>query len=97
MAENNNILSKLDGLESRYEEVSTLIKTFIKQIEGYRDRFFIMQSSYLKKELEEIPPYKLQKYVEPLEKIKNLQQRVWEMQTGNRIGILSIKVNKCKQ
>ena len=25
MAENNNILSKLDGLESRYEEVSTLI------------------------------------------------------------------------
>ena len=25
MAENNNILEKLDGLEARYEEVSTLI------------------------------------------------------------------------
>ena len=25
MADNNNILGKLDGLESRYEEVSTLI------------------------------------------------------------------------
>lgn len=91
-----DILSKIE-INPQDEEVSTLINTFIKQIESYRDRFFIMQSSYLKKELEEIPPYKLQKYVEPLEKIKNLQQRVWEMQTGNRIGILSIKVNKCKQ
>ena len=25
MAENNNILQKLDGLEARYEEVTTLI------------------------------------------------------------------------
>lgn len=91
-----DILSKIE-INPRDDEVATLINTFIKQIEGYRDRFFIMQSSYLKKELEEIPPYKLQKYVEPLEKIKNLQQRVWEMQTGNRIGILSIKANKCKQ
>jgi len=52
MAEQNNILDKLDGLESRYEEVSTLItdpdviadqQRFVKLTKEYKDLGDIMQ------------------------------------------------------
>ena len=53
MAENNNILSKLDGLESRYEEVSTLItdpnviadqERYVKLTREYKDLGDIMDA-----------------------------------------------------
>ena len=53
MAENNNILSKLDGLESRYEEVSTLItdpnviadqERYVKLTREYKDLGGIMDA-----------------------------------------------------
>lgn len=53
MAENNNILSKLDGLESRYEEVSTLItdpnviadqERYVKLTREYKDLGVIMDA-----------------------------------------------------
>ena len=51
MAENNSILEKLDGLEARFEEVSTLItdpsviadqKRFVKLTKEYKDLGDIM-------------------------------------------------------
>lgn len=52
MAENNNILEKLDGLEARYEEVSTLItdpsviadqQRYVKLTKEYKDLEDIMK------------------------------------------------------
>ena len=53
MTENNNILQKLDGLEARYEEVTTLItdptviadrKRFVKLTKEYKDIGDIMKA-----------------------------------------------------
>ena len=53
MADQNNILEKLDGLESRYEEVSTLITDpavimdqprFVKLTKEYKDLGDIMDA-----------------------------------------------------
>ena len=53
MAENNNILEKLDGLEARYEEVSTLItdpsviadqERYVKLTKEYKDLGDIMDA-----------------------------------------------------
>ncbi len=53
MADNNNILQKLEGLESRFEEVSTLItdpnvigdqQRFVKLTKEYKDLSDIMDA-----------------------------------------------------
>ena len=53
MTDNNNILQKLDGLEARYEEVSTLItdpsviadqKRYVKLTKEYKDLGNIMDA-----------------------------------------------------
>ena len=53
MAENNSILMKLDGLEARFEEVSTLItdpnvitdqQRFVKLTKEYKDLGHIMDA-----------------------------------------------------
>ena len=53
MAENNTILQKLDGLEARYEEVSTLItdpeviadqNSYVKLTKEYKDLGDIMNA-----------------------------------------------------
>ena len=53
MTDNNNILQKLDGLEARYEEVSTLItdpsvianqKRYVKLTKEYKDLGDIMDA-----------------------------------------------------
>ena len=56
MAENNSILEKLDGLESRFEEVSTLItdpdviadqKRYVKLTKEWKDLGDIMNLSLI--------------------------------------------------
>ena len=54
MTDNNNILQKLDGLEARYEEVSTLItdpsviadqKRYVKLTKEYKDTSTVLRPS----------------------------------------------------
>lgn len=90
------ILNKID-IDPSDKEVSSFINTFIGRIGSDGETFFTYQSKALTKELELIPPYKLEKYVGPLDKIEKMQRRIYALQTGEPLSILGVKRNKCKQ
>lgn len=93
----SEILGRI-GISSEDKTVDGYIKDFINQIAKGGKSFFMFQSDYLKKELEQIPPYKLNKYVAELEREKNLQMNTYNLSRPGKkpIGILSIKANLCK-
>lgn len=84
------------GIDPDYEYVRNCMNDFIRNIQDSGENFFRIQSSHLKKELEEIPPYKLKKYISKLEYFKERQENAYYMRTGKKINILSIKQNYCK-
>lgn len=73
--------------------IRDLIEKHISDIENYGKRFFRVQSNTLKKELEQIAPYKYRKYISPIDRVASEQVRRNEEKTGKRISLLSVKMN----
>jgi hypothetical protein len=90
------ILSKLD-INLSSPKIGNTIEEFIKKIGKEGKEFFMKQSNYLKKELDVIPPYKLEKYVSILEQIKRKQENIYALRTGKKVGILTVKINMCNR
>jgi hypothetical protein len=88
-----SLLEKLGIEVGSNDIVRETIDKNISDIENYGGRFFQVQTNTLKKELEDIAPYKYRKYVSPIDGIAKKQVDEYERLTGKRISIFSIKFN----
>lgn len=59
--------------------------------------FFRFQSNSLKKEMDDMPVFKREKYLYPIFTILKQQEKAYEKQTGKAIGFLSVKYNMVSQ
>ena len=89
------ILQK-NNIDTNNSYVIEIVNKLISAIERVGKRFFSIQTSQLVKELEEIPPYKKEVYVNGMDKIKNKQEIAYYNRTGIKRKLIGIKISFCK-
>ena len=92
----NNTLSILKDINVVItQEVKDKVLYYLNQIYEVGGRFFAIQSKNLKKELDDFPPYKLERYISGLEYIRKKQEQSYALRTGKHVNILTVKSNYC--
>lgn len=75
------------------ELLTSTMEKNLSDIESHNGNFFAYQTKSLKKELEEIAPYKYRKYISPIDEMARKQIAEYEKKFGKRISIFQIKTN----
>ena len=89
-----SLIRNMGLYENGYDEqINYFIDKYLDDIEHCGKRFFMIQSNTLKKELEDIPPYKYRKYISPIDAIAKAQREQWREERGKDISILAVKQN----